>query len=105
MRLAEKQAQPSPRGVELLTEQNQMAARGQLYSGALPRGLAYLKQSALHDYRGEMTRKRRRYRELCDDQGARSRGCSGCPFRCLPSGWTTTPARRWRGGGPTRRAL
>ena len=55
--------------IELLTEQNQMAARSQLYSGALPRGLAALKCRALHEYRDEMTRKRHQYRELCEQQG------------------------------------
>jgi hypothetical protein len=55
--------------IELRGKQTEMAARGQLYSGALPRGLAHLKRLALHEYRDEMTRKRRRYRELCDGQG------------------------------------
>jgi hypothetical protein len=47
----------------------EMAAQNQLYSGALPRQLALLKQQALHQYRDEISHKRRQYRDLCNDQG------------------------------------
>jgi hypothetical protein len=57
--------------IELRRTVNQMAAQGQLYSGALPRQLAFAKRGALQQYRDEMIRKRRQYRDLCDDQGGR----------------------------------
>jgi predicted nucleotide-binding protein len=44
----------------------QMNAEGQLYSGAHLSGLMILRRNALHEYRDEMTRKRRRYAELLD---------------------------------------
>ena len=43
---------------------NEMAARGQLYSGAHLAALAGLKREALHEYRDEISLKRRQYRSI-----------------------------------------
>jgi hypothetical protein len=44
-------------------------AQGLLYSGAWIQAMAIKQQDALHDYRDEMSAKRRRYRELRDPEG------------------------------------
>jgi hypothetical protein len=51
--------------VALKRKRGEMSAAGQLYSGAFLRAQVALKQQALHEYRDEMTRKRRCYRDLC----------------------------------------
>lgn len=51
--------------VQLKAKTEDMATRGLLYSGGHLAALADLKRQALHEYRDEMTSKRRRYRELC----------------------------------------
>jgi hypothetical protein len=43
---------------------NELAAQGQLYSGAHLAALAGLKRDALHEYRDEMSLKRRQYRRI-----------------------------------------
>lgn len=48
----------------------EMSTAGQLYSGAFLQAQIALKRQALHEYRDEMTRKRRRYRDLCVMLGA-----------------------------------
>jgi hypothetical protein len=52
---------------------NDMAARGSFHSGAHLRGLAAVRIDALHQYRDEMTRKLRRYREIDAQDGWRHR--------------------------------
>lgn len=52
--------------VESRQTSNEMAARGQLYSGAHLAALAGLKRDALHEYRDEMSLKRRQYRRIRD---------------------------------------
>jgi predicted nucleotide-binding protein len=51
---------------ELAQRSGEMRARGQGYSGAHLVGLAHLRRQALHEYRDEISRMRRRYREVCD---------------------------------------
>jgi hypothetical protein len=48
-------------------ESNGMAARGLLYSGAHLAALAGLKRDALHEYRDEISLKRRQYRRIRDE--------------------------------------
>jgi hypothetical protein len=52
--------------VELTTVTNEMAGRGVLYSSAHLGELIDRKRQALHDYRDEIIRKRRLYREACE---------------------------------------
>jgi hypothetical protein len=52
--------------VELDTVTNEMVGRGMLHSGIHLVGLIDRKREALQDYRDEITRKRRLYREACD---------------------------------------
>lgn len=47
----------------------QLNSTGNLYSGAWIQAMAIKQQLALHDYRDEMSAKRRRYRELHDAEG------------------------------------
>jgi hypothetical protein len=51
-------------------KRNEVAAAGLLYSGAFLQAQITLKRQALHEYRDEMTRKRRRFRDLCAAVGA-----------------------------------
>lgn len=48
----------------LRAKTEELNAKNLLYSGAFLRSYAALKRQALHEYRDEMTRKRRRYRDL-----------------------------------------
>jgi predicted nucleotide-binding protein len=51
---------------DLARRSNEMSSSGLLYSGAHLAALASLRRQALQEYRDEMSRKRRRYRDLCD---------------------------------------
>lgn len=48
----------------------ELSAAGLLYSGGFLQAQIALKRQALHEYRDEMTRKRRRYRDLCVTLGS-----------------------------------
>ena len=50
--------------IETSRATSELAARGQLYSGAMHNASAFVRRQALHDYRDELTAKRRRYSEL-----------------------------------------
>jgi hypothetical protein len=49
---------------------NEKASRGLLYSGAHIAALAGIKRQALHEYRDEMSLKRRRYRDISADSAS-----------------------------------
>jgi HNH endonuclease len=53
-------------GAESRKATNDINARGLLYSGAHPAALAGLRRAALHEYRDEISRKRRQYRRILD---------------------------------------
>lgn len=58
-------------GVELKQKSGELAAAGLTHSGAAAQAPAILKRRALQEYRDEMTRKRRRYRDLCAEVGSK----------------------------------
>jgi hypothetical protein len=55
--------------IALRRKQGELANAGLLNSGAAARAPSLLKRQALQEYRDEMTRKRRRYRDLCTAVG------------------------------------
>jgi hypothetical protein len=73
--------------IESRKTSNEMAARGQLYSGAHLAALAGLKRDALHEYRDEMGLKRRQYRRIRDQAPSVDRYELSDPDRDILASW------------------
>ncbi len=73
--------------VSLRTTSTEMAANGLLYSGAHLAALAGLKREALHQYRDEMSLKRRQYRRVREQAPSTDRYLLTDGQRDILSGW------------------
>jgi hypothetical protein len=78
--------------IESRKTSNEMAARGQLSSGAHLAALAGLKRDALHEYRDEMGLKRRQYRRIRDQAPSVDRYGLSDPDRDILASWRAPAA-------------